>query len=115
MISHSECDHPKTPSARAKCRRLRSRDGGAGGEGAVREKGGSRATPKSEWGGKAHHDPDRERNTGQVPRDRHLQCDICGVERIMVKGTDPLTGILIYVGERCSYMVERQPDFEVLP
>jgi hypothetical protein len=68
-----------------------------------------------EWGGKAHHDPDRPRNTGQVPRDKDKQCDICGVERIVAKGTDPLRNILIFVGERCAYMVERQDDFEALP
>ena len=115
MISHSECDHPSTPSARAKCRRARAT--GVGGR-EVREggtKGSSRTTPKKEWGGKAHHDPDRERNTGQVPKDKANECHSCHVERILARGTDPLTGILLFVGERCMWKVESQPDFALLP
>jgi hypothetical protein len=111
MIDHSGCDHPRSSSARAKCRRSRAAGEEGGG---ARELGDSRATPKRSWGGKAHHDPDRERNTGQVPKDKANECHICHVERIVARGTDPLTGILVFVGERCSYMVERQDDFALV-
>jgi hypothetical protein len=104
MIDHSGCDHPATSGARAKCRRAR------GGGATPKESTGKRATPKT-WGGKAHHDPDRPRNTGTTPRDRDKQCMVCTVERICCKGTDPLTGQLLYLGERCMYRIERSEDF----
>lgn len=116
MISHTGCDHERTPGARAKCRRTRSK-----GETLpwpqppLYSLGPPPKVREVKWGGKAHHDPDRERNQGTTPRDRDKQCDICGVEKILVRGTDPLRGILIFVGERCSYMVERSDDFQVLP
>lgn len=110
MISHADCDHPSTSSARAACRRRRAR---AGGE--TTTSNSSPASVKTKWGGKSHHDPDRERNTGQVPRDREAECHSCHVERILARGTDPITGILLFVGERCMWKVENQPDFQVLP
>lgn len=36
---------------------------------------------------------------------------VCTVERICCKGTDPLTGQLLYLGERCMYRIERSEDF----
>lgn len=39
-----------------------------------------------------------------------MQCDVCGVERIAYKGLDVLTGVTLYVGEKCYYMVKRDPD-----
>lgn len=105
-MSHAQCDHPSTPSARAKCRR-------ANGQG----------RKKTEW-----HPPlvlpekrasvkgvDLSDNYGQTPKDKALECNVCGVERIAYRGTDPLTGLLLFVGEKCQYMVKRAPDFEVLP
>lgn len=47
---------------------------------------------------------------GQTPRDRDKECVNCGVERITMRGTDPITGLLLYVGDKCSYMVRRSPD-----
>lgn len=51
----------------------------------------------------------------QTPRDKDKQCDNCGVEKIEYRGTDPLTGTLLYVGERCRYMIKRSNDLVVLP
>lgn len=92
MISHAECSHPSTPGARAKCRRAR-----ANGQEVKTTERVSVATPK---------ETGRERNRGTTPRDRDLQCDVCGVERIMWRGCDVLTGLLLYVGERCFYYVK---------
>jgi hypothetical protein len=91
MISHKDCDHPSTPSARAKCRRAR---GGA--------------TPKEvDFTPRERAPKERKQST---PRDRDKQCMNCGIERIMYQGTDPLTGIILLVGERCEYMVRRSLD-----
>lgn len=106
MIDHSQCDHPSTSSARAKCRRQRS--------------GGSDSTPKQRaskkevWVGFAHHNPDRERNRGTTPRDRDKQCASCGVERIQFRGTEPTTGILLFVGERCFWRIKNAPDLRMI-
>lgn len=97
MISHKDCDHPSTSGARAKCRRA---------------KGG--ATPKqvdfSETGEKQGKRRGGNAEHGQTPRDRDKQCMNCGVERITWKGTDPITGLLLFVGERCEYIVRRSLD-----
>jgi hypothetical protein len=94
MIDHTNCDHPRTSGARAKCRRA-----AAGGD-----------APKTKVMGKKTRDPKDDDNYGQVPRDRHLECDNCGVERIAYRGTDPLTGILRFVGNRCLYTIARSDD-----
>lgn len=100
MISHAECDHPSTPGARAKCRRAR-----AGGKTARETQQGGHT---SEEGPRSPASSTfKERNTGTTPKDRALQCDVCGVERIMWRGTDILTGLMLYVGGRCFYMVKR--------
>lgn len=65
--------------------------------------------------GKRHHNPDRERNRGTTPRDRDKQCMVCGVERIEFQGTDPKTNRLLFVGERCTWMIENDPDFKAVP
>lgn len=93
MISHKDCDHPSTPGARAKCRRAR---GGA--------------TPKEVDLSKASRAKDPDDNYGQTPRDRDKQCVVCGVEKIEWRGTDPLSGILLFVGAKCEYMVRRSED-----
>lgn len=97
MIDHTNCDHPSTSGARAKCRRARA----AGG---VHTEDGQ-ATPK---------DVDFSKSGGggkkaQTPRDRDKQCDVCGVERIAYRGLDVISGVVLYVGERCYYMVKRDP------
>lgn len=58
---------------------------------------------------------DKDDSYGQTPRDKDKECHVCGVERIEFRGTDPLTGLLLYVGERCSYMVKRSDDFVAVP
>lgn len=47
---------------------------------------------------------------GQVPRERWQECDGCGVERVHFRGTDPLTGVLRYVGFKCFYTIKRSDD-----
>jgi hypothetical protein len=97
MINHTNCDHPSTSGARAKCRRQAAGDD----------------SPKRKVMGKSEA-KDKDDNYGQVPRDKWLECDNCGVERIAYKGTDPLTGILRYVGERCRYTIARSADITPL-
>jgi hypothetical protein len=111
MIDHSNCDHPSTSSARAKCRRARASGKESTSNGEKREG----ATPKTVFFGKAHHDPNRERNRGTTPRDKFNQCHICGIEKIEFSGTDPVSGILLFVGERCTYRIENEPDFKAVP
>lgn len=91
MINHSNCDHPSTSSARAKCRR------GA--------KGDTPATPKVV-------DMRDGTPTGRpkTPRDRENQCDNCGVERVTLRGTDPVDGIMKFVGDKCEYIVRHATD-----
>ncbi len=108
MINHSNCDHPSTSGARAKCRRAKA--GSTPTKENAPSEGG--ATPKEVFFGKAHHDPNRERNRGTTPRDKDKQCHICGVERIEFRGTDPITGILLFVGERCVYRIQRAADLQ---
>ncbi len=95
MISHKDCEHPSTPSARAKCRRAKA-------GGSVKEVDFSRSERTSRGGGGGPRQ--------QTPRDRDKQCMVCGVERIVWKGTDPLSGLILFVGERCEYMVRRSLD-----
>jgi|SRR6478752_735141 len=94
MIDHTNCDHPRTSGARAKCRRQQA----------------GTDTPKTKVMGKKERTPKEDDNYGQTPRDKHLECDNCGVERIAYRGTDPLTGILRYVGSKCLYTIARSDD-----
>lgn len=55
-----------------------------------------------------------EMNHGITPRDRENQCMVCTVEKIEFRGTDIFTGRLLYVGERCAYLVKRSSDFEAI-
>lgn len=50
----------------------------------------------------------------RTPRDKDKECDNCGVERISLRGTDPLTGVLRYVGNRCSYILKQATDVKPL-
>jgi hypothetical protein len=88
-IYHSKCDHESTSSARAKCRRGNS------------DKGASIKTIDFKGSGA---------KKASTPRDRDKQCDICGVERIAYRGTDPLSRSLIYVGDKCAYYLNNAPD-----
>ena len=98
MIDHSNCDHPSTSSARAKCRRS--------------IKSGSTPRPQA-----TEKEIDFSGSGGAqstTPRDRFNACDNCGVERVTVKGTDPVDGILKYVGNRCEYIVRHAKDITPL-
>ena len=97
MIDHSSCDHPSTSGARAKCRR--AQNGSA---------------PKTKKMGATPRTPKEDDSYGQTPRDRHMECDKCGVEKIEMRGTEPLTGILIYVGSKCSYYLKHADDVVLL-
>jgi hypothetical protein len=97
MIDHTNCDHPRTSGARAKCRRAH-RNGGA--------------TPTDiDFTERAPREKAKPKGT---PRDRDMQCDVCGVERIEIRGTDPLTGVILSVGEKCSYVLKIADDVEAL-
>ena len=95
-INHTDCDHPSTSGARAKCRRARN---------------GStpRATPR------ALGTPDPDDNYGQTPRFKGDECHVCGVEKIAYKGTDSFTKLLVLVGDKCAWRVKRSDNFAVLP
>lgn len=57
---------------------------------------------------------EKDDNYGQVPREKWMECDNCGVERISYRGTDPLTNVLRYVGSKCLYTIQRAPDLTPL-
>jgi hypothetical protein len=93
VISHTDCDHPSTPSARARCRRARAK-----GEVLEPDSSPQGATPKVI--------PEKERNRGKTPRDRWKQCHVCGVERIVAQGKDRLRDLTLLVGEDCFYYLD---------
>jgi hypothetical protein len=109
MISHAQCDHPSTPGARAKCRRARSR-------GEVLAPGFSPPLyslgPPPRGATPQEVDFSKERNRGRTPRDRDKQCDICGIEKIELRGRHRWNDMLISVGEDCTYYLD--PDQEVV-
>lgn len=111
MISHKDCTHPSTPGARAKCRRARVKGEVLVGFQPPLYSLDARLGPKLA----SVKEVGRERNRGQTPRDKDKQCDICGVEKIAYRGTDPLNGILLTVGERCEYYVRHAEDLVALP
>ena len=49
-----------------------------------------------------------------TPRDRDKQCDICGVERISMRGTPLVEGYMIFVGDKCAYYLNGATDVKVL-
>lgn len=99
MINHSTCDHPSTPSSRSKCRRAKAAGKvHTGGATAIEVNLSKESTSK------------KSDSYGQTPRDRDKQCDVCGVERIAWFGLDIISGVQLYVGEKCFYMVKRDPD-----
>ena len=101
MINHSTCEHPSTSAARSRCRKARA----AGGE----YKGPEGATPREVDFSKAKSKPDKD-TYGQTPRDRHMQCDVCGVEKIAWRGLDVISQVVLYVGDRCKYYVAQDPN-----
>lgn len=102
MIDHSNCDHPSTSGARAKCRRLKQ-------EPWPRPPLYSLGPPPGAKKASTKTIDDEDRY-GQTPRDKADECVKCGVERIAYSGTDSLSGIVLYVGERCRYYIKGAPD-----
>lgn len=100
MISHAACDHESTSKARSACRKKM-----AGGE--------DGKAPRKKMG-RAPREEKEVDSYGQTPRDRDKECDKCGVEKIIARGTDPVSGILTYVGERCMWYIKRSPDLTPL-
>lgn len=98
MIDHSQCEHERTRSARARCRR---------------EAGGS--TPRKERASKKSLDfSDSGKERGQTPTQRSDECHVCGVEMIRYSGTDSWTQLKVYVGEKCLWRIKRSDDFRLL-
>lgn len=96
MIDHSQCDHPRTSSARAKCRR-----------------GGGSSTPKKA----SPKDVDFSGSGGaqsQTPGWKADECHVCGVERSEFQGTDAFTGLFVLVGEKCAWRVKRSDNFSAM-
>lgn len=93
MINHDNCDHARTSAARAKCRRaIRN--------GAEAPKATGRTIDFKGSGG----------TKSRTPRDKDKACDVCGVERITAKGTELLSGTLLYTGDKCRYMIQNDPN-----
>lgn len=102
MIDHSKCEHARTSKDRAKCRRAQA-------GGSVKEVDFS-STPKRARGKK-----DDDDNYGQTPSRKEDECHKCGVEWIKWRGTDPMTGILLFVGDRCKWYIKTSPDLAEVP
>lgn len=129
MIDHSGCDHPRTPSARAKCRRERS--GGASPSSSTpRRTRRSSQTPNAAWSGPLCSDPEcihgscyriryqempETTRYGQTPRHREDECQVCHVERVEFIGRDAYTNMMARVGEKCAWRVKRSQEFRALP
>lgn len=101
MINHSNCDHPSTSGARAKCRRAQA----SGEAGPKRKRMG--ATPREV----GTRDDD---NYCQTPNRKDMECHVCGVERITWQGTDPLNHILRFVGDKCRYLIQDAEDLQAV-
>lgn len=101
MIDHTNCSHERTSSARAKCRRLRQ-------EPWPRPPLFSLGPPPGVK--KASVKEVDEDRYGQTPGRKEDECHKCGVERIAYSGTDPISGIVLYVGERCRYYIRGVED-----
>lgn len=97
MIDHSQCDHPRTSSARAKCRR--------GGGSTPRKKASEKEVDFSKGSGGAQ---------AQTPGWKSDECHVCGVERMEFQGTDSFTGLFVLVGERCAWRIKRSEDFAAM-
>lgn len=98
MIDHSRCDHPSTSSARAKCRRAQARGD---------------AVPQN---GAAVKEVDFSGSGGaksSTPRDKDRACMVCGVEPFTARGRDVVNDTMLYVGDRCFYMIQRDPDLQL--
>ena len=109
MIDHSNCDHPRTSGARAKCRRSKQ-------EPWPRPPLYSLGPPPGKKGATPKRIGDEEEDRyGQTPGRKEDECHKCGVERIEYAGTDPISGILLFVGSRCRWYIKDAPDLVALP
>lgn len=102
-MTHSNCDHPATSGERAKCRRRSGKAEGKAGGATPREVDLSKVEDREEK-------PKRRPRSGGTPRDAWRACQRCGLEVLKWRGTDPLTGMLIHVGEDCAYVLEHADD-----
>jgi hypothetical protein len=93
MIDHSNCDHERTSKARAKCRRALA-------NGAEAPKADKKELDFRGSGGVS----------SKTPRDKERECMVCGVERFEARGRDMISGSYLYVGEKCMYMIQNDPD-----
>lgn len=64
------------------------------------------ATPREVNFGKAEDDS----NYGQTPSRKEDECRVCGVERIAYRGTEPVSGMLLYVGDKCLWRIKNAED-----
>lgn len=99
MTNHTDCDHPKTSGARAKCRRAR-----ATGKEVDFSSTPRRRVPKEP-------EPYGAFNS-RTPRDKDRECTVCHCERITVRGTDYKTGLLLYTCDRCAWRIKGADDFQ---
>jgi hypothetical protein len=99
MINHSDCDHERSSSARARCRRGQS--GGAPRKQRV-------STPKEDEG------PEYGVHKSRTPGFRGDECHVCSIERIVYGGTDAFTSLPVLVGENCKWRVKRSENFRVI-
>lgn len=90
MMSHTTCEHPSTPSARAKCRRANG----------VRST--SDATPRAL---RQKKEDEEER-----PADRSRCCNVCRLRKIEWRGTDLETGRLLDTCTKCMYHIQFSDD-----
>ena len=90
-ISHAGHNHPSTPSARAKCRRGQQTQGAT-----------QTATPR------ALKVPDEEFH----PADKDRCCYNCRLRLIEWKGMTRISRMMIYVCEKCYYMLDKDEPIE---
>jgi ribosomal protein S12 methylthiotransferase accessory factor YcaO len=88
MMNHTDCDHPATPAARAKCRR-------ANGQHPTPRTPSATRTPKRKG-----PDPDSR------PADKGACCNNCQLRIRWVKGIDLISKREVEVCEKCSYLLD---------
>lgn len=108
MMDHTNCDHPRTSGARAKCRRQNKAPWPHPPLYSLGPPPKAASVKEVDFRGSGG-------KSGQVPRDRDKQCDVCGVERVMLRGTPPIEQRILYVGEKCSYYLNDAPDVMAVP
>lgn len=117
MISHTDCAHEKSSKARAQCRRERAKSSGGEEAGAtVREvdfSGAAGASVKGvDFSGVGSRGEKERHGVGNAltPGHKHMECQVCGLERVKYKGTDQFSGLTVAVGDKCEYRIRTAPD-----